>query len=87
MIVSFPLLRHLHCFHSAALGKTDDRLDLASLGPLHLGTVEKSLFSMATPEFLSVLKNRDFKSLVLMGIEVRSVLSAYFQYVTSGRIG
>ncbi|KAF8485339.1 Isochorismatase hydrolase [Russula ochroleuca] len=52
-----------------ALGKTDDRLNLASLGPLHLGTVEKTLFSMATPEFLSVLKNRDFKSLVLMGIE------------------
>jgi hypothetical protein len=36
---------------------------------LHLGTVEKTLFSMATPEFLSVLKNRELKSLVVMGIE------------------
>ncbi|KAH9991457.1 Isochorismatase-like protein [Russula vinacea] len=52
-----------------ALGKTDDRLGLASLGALHLGTVEKTLFSMATPEFLSVLKNRELKSLVVMGIE------------------
>jgi hypothetical protein len=65
-------------FSTVALGKTDDRLNLASLGPLHLGTVEKTLFSMATPEFLSVLKNRDFKSLVLMGIEVRPTLSVYF---------
>jgi len=52
-----------------ALGKTDDRLNLASLGPLHLGTVEKTLFSMAAPEFLSVLNKRPLKSLVLMGIE------------------
>ena len=66
-----PMLRHL----SAALGKTDARLNLASLGPLHLGTVEKTLFSMATPEFLSVLDKRPFQSLVLMGIEVRSILS------------
>ncbi len=72
------VLRHLS-FDSAALGKTDDRLDLASIGPLHLGTVEKTLFSMATAEFLSVLKNKGFKSLVLMGIEVRSVLSAFFR--------
>lgn len=64
------LLRHL----SAALGKTDDRLNLASLGPLHLGTVEKTLFSMATPEFLSLLNKRPLKSLVLMGIEVRFIL-------------
>ena len=69
------LLRHL----SAALGKTDDRLNLASLGPLHLGTVEKTLFSMATPEFLSLLNKRPLKSLVLMGIEVRFILSqCYF---------
>ncbi|KAI0269036.1 Isochorismatase-like protein [Russula aff. rugulosa BPL654] len=52
-----------------ALGKTDARLNLASLGPLHLGTVEKTLFSMTTPEFLSVLDKRPFQSLVLMGIE------------------
>jgi hypothetical protein len=71
MIVSFPLLRHL----SAALGKTDDRLNLASLGSLHFATVEKTLFSMATPEFLSVLNKRPLKSLVLMGIEVHHSLT------------
>ena len=71
MIVSFPILRHL----SAALGKTDAGPDLASLGPLHLRTVEKTLFSMTTPKFLSVLDKRPFQSLVLMGIEVRSILS------------
>ncbi|KAI9455787.1 Isochorismatase hydrolase [Lactarius psammicola] len=52
-----------------ALGKTDDRFDLASLGPLHLATVEKTLFSMATPEVLSLLNKHNFKSLILMGIE------------------
>ncbi|KAN0126054.1 hypothetical protein V8E53_015429, partial [Lactarius tabidus] len=36
-----------------ALGKTDDRIDLASLGPLHLATIEKVLFSMETLEVLS----------------------------------
>lgn len=30
---------------------------------------------MATPEFLSLLNKRPFQSLVLMGIEVRSILS------------
>ncbi|KAH9167614.1 Isochorismatase hydrolase [Lactarius sanguifluus] len=52
-----------------ALGKTDDRIDLASLGPLLLATVEKTLFSMATPEVLSLLEKHNFKSLVLMGVE------------------
>jgi hypothetical protein len=58
-------------YRIAGLGKTDDRIDLASLGPLRLGTIEKSLFSMATPEFLSLIDSHEFKSLVLMGIEVR----------------
>lgn len=40
---------------------------------------------MATPEFLSVLNSRGgFKSLVLMGIEVRSTFSAYFFYIITG---
>lgn len=79
MIVSFPMLRHL----SAALGKTDDRLNLASLGSLHFTTIEKTLFSMATPEFLSVLHERSLESLVLMGIEVCQFLTILF----SGLIG
>jgi hypothetical protein len=74
MIVSFLMLRHL----SAALGKTDNRLDLASLGSLHLATIEKTLFSMATPEFFSVLNKGPLRSLVLMGIEVRFTLSQFY---------
>ena len=35
---------------SLALGNTSDFLHLASLGPLHLATIEKTLFSMATPD-------------------------------------
>jgi hypothetical protein len=57
-------------YSTVALGKTDDRIDLASLGALRLATIEKSLFSMVTPEFLSLIGSRDFKSFVLMGIEV-----------------
>ncbi|KAN0131254.1 Isochorismatase-like protein [Lactarius tabidus] len=53
-----------------ALGKIDDRIDLTSLGPLHLSTFEKTLFSMATPEVLSLLRKHNFKSLILMGIEL-----------------
>ncbi|KAI0296060.1 Isochorismatase hydrolase [Multifurca ochricompacta] len=53
----------------SCLGKTDDRFDLASLGPLHLGTFEKTLFSMATPEVLSLIEKHNLKSLVLLGIE------------------
>jgi len=52
-----------------ALGKTDDRIDLASLGPLRLATIEKSLFSMVTPELQALIGSHDFKSFVLMGIE------------------
>ncbi|KAI0253156.1 Isochorismatase hydrolase [Lactifluus subvellereus] len=55
--------------NSRALGSTDDRLELTSLGPLHLATIEKTLFSMATPDFLALINERGFKSLVLMGIE------------------
>ncbi|KAH9057731.1 Isochorismatase hydrolase [Lactarius vividus] len=52
-----------------ALGKTDDRIDLAALGPLHLATIEKTLFSMATPDVLALLEKHAFQSLVVMGIE------------------
>jgi len=52
-----------------SLGNTDERLGVASLGPLHLVTIEKSLFSMATPEFLSLIESRDLKSFILAGME------------------
>ena len=68
---------------TVALGKTDDRINLASLGQLHLTTVEKTLFSMATPEVLSLLQKHKFKSLVLMGIEVRCAASEHHQYIST----
>lgn len=48
-------------------------LDVDTLGPLFLGRYEKTLFSMATPEVVALLKNRDLKSVVLFGIEVGDV--------------
>jgi hypothetical protein len=57
-----------------ALGSTVPEIDLASLGPLHLATVEKTLFSMFTPEVESILQNGNFKSVVIFGIEVRTRL-------------
>jgi hypothetical protein len=56
---------------ATALGKTDDRIDRASLGPLCLATIEKSLFSMATPDFLQLIATHNLKSFIIMGIEVR----------------
>ncbi|KAJ7499274.1 Isochorismatase-like protein [Mycena latifolia] len=52
------------------LGPTDPAVDLDSLGALHVGTCDKTLFSMLTPEVEAILKERPaVKSLVLMGIE------------------
>ena len=53
-----------------ALGETVPEVDLDGLGPLHLGTFDKTLFSMATPEVLSMLQRYSIKTIVLMGIEV-----------------
>ncbi|KAI0786457.1 Isochorismatase-like protein [Abortiporus biennis] len=55
--------------NSRALGPTVPELDLTALGPLHLGTIEKTLFSMATPEVKKLLQERNIKSVVLFGIE------------------
>ena len=50
-------------------------IDLASLGPLHLGTVAKTRFSMLTPQVIDIasLYARPARetSIVLFGIEVR----------------
>jgi hypothetical protein len=54
-----------------ALGYTAPEIIIDSLGPLHLGTIEKTLFSMVTPEVKSILNaNTHIKSVVLVGIEV-----------------
>lgn len=49
-------------------------LNIQDLGSLHLGTFDKTLFSMVTPPVEAVLKERDFKSVLILGIEVRLVL-------------
>jgi len=58
--------------NSAKLGKTVEELDLNALGPLHLETFEKTLFSLATSEMKALLsspQHKHIKSIVLMGIE------------------
>jgi len=55
--------------NSAKLGGTTPALNVAHLGPLHLTTVDKTLFSMVTPEVENILKAKNMKSAVLMGIE------------------
>ncbi|KAI0029538.1 Isochorismatase-like protein [Vararia minispora EC-137] len=54
-----------------ALGATITELSPTThnLGALHLGTIEKTLFSMATPEVFAILERRQMTSIVLFGIE------------------
>jgi hypothetical protein len=40
------------------------------LGALHLGIIEKTLFSMVTPEVTSILNDYNFQSICIFGIEV-----------------
>ena len=47
-------------------------LNMAPLGNLHLGTFEKTMFSMAIPPVTALLQKHDMKSVVLFGIEVSS---------------
>ncbi|KAI8984984.1 Isochorismatase hydrolase [Trametes punicea] len=51
------------------LGETVPELDHAPLGKLFLGNYPKSAFSMAMPPVTALLKQHDFKSVVLFGIE------------------
>ena len=54
-----------------ALGYTAPEIALDSLGPLLIGKLEKTLFSMVTPETKAILSDHsNVKSVVLFGIEV-----------------
>ena len=46
---------------------------MQDLGPLHLGTFDKTRFSMIIPPVEAILKERRFRSILIVGIEVRSV--------------
>jgi nicotinamidase-related amidase len=53
-----------------ALGSTAPDIEISSLGPLHLATITKTLFSMVTPEVKDILRNKShIKSVALFGIE------------------
>ncbi|KAG5654645.1 hypothetical protein H0H81_009893 [Sphagnurus paluster] len=53
-----------------ALGPLDPRIDLKALGPLHVGTFDKTSFSMITPEIENLLRARPHvRNIVLFGIE------------------
>ncbi|RDB20462.1 Isochorismatase domain-containing protein 2 [Hypsizygus marmoreus] len=53
-----------------ALGPLDPAIDLNSLGPLYLGTFDKSTFSMVTPQVQEILNARPaINNVVLFGIE------------------
>ncbi|KAJ7937391.1 Isochorismatase-like protein [Mycena leptocephala] len=52
------------------LGPIDSAVNIDSLGALHIGNYDKTLFSMLTSEVLTFLSSRPaIKSIVLMGIE------------------
>ncbi|KIM83890.1 hypothetical protein PILCRDRAFT_818906 [Piloderma croceum F 1598] len=55
-----------------ALGYTAPEIALDSLGPLLIGKLEKTLFSMVTPETKAILSDHsNVKSVVLFGIETQ----------------
>ncbi|KAF9779558.1 Isochorismatase hydrolase [Thelephora terrestris] len=55
------------------LGATVPELNVNELGPLHLGTFDKTLFSMVVPPVEAILKQHDFESVLIVGIEVREI--------------
>ena len=55
------------------LGATAPELDVNELGPLHLGTFDKTLFSMVIPPIEALLKQHNFESVLILGIEVREI--------------
>ena len=49
---------------------SDIPLDILSEKNLHLGVFPKTKFGMIIPEVENVIKERDFKSIIIVGIEV-----------------
>lgn len=71
--------------NAKSLGETVPEVDLEGLGPLHLGTFDKTLFSMATPEVLSMLQRYNIKTVILMGIEAHiCVLMTCLDFLSLG---
>lgn len=58
---------------TTGLGPTVPELNVNELGPLHLGTFDKTLFSMIIPQIDLILKDGHFKSVLILGIEVRVI--------------
>ncbi|TBU50519.1 Isochorismatase hydrolase [Dichomitus squalens] len=67
------------------LGSTVPELDTAPLGSLYLGAYDKTAFSMAIPPVIALLKQHDFKSIVLFGIESHiCILQSAFDFLQLG---
>ena len=60
---------------NAVFGSTvsDIPLDILSEKNLHLGVFPKTKFGMIIPEVEKVIKEHDFKSIIIVGIEVGSL--------------
>lgn len=61
-----------------ALGPIDPQIDTSSLGPLYLGSFDKTRFSMITPDIKAILDARPHTtSVVLFGIEASTPLPPF----------
>ncbi|GJE84770.1 isochorismatase hydrolase [Phanerochaete sordida] len=71
--------------NAKALGDTVPEVDLEGMGPLHLGTFDKSMFSMATPEVIELLQRYNIKTVIIMGIEAHiCVLMSCLDFLARG---
>jgi hypothetical protein len=81
----YPLLIMFHV-SCQALGPTASEIDITALGPLHIGTFQKTQFSMFTPEVEQIVlsRGRDI-SIILFGIEVCKLqISMPLPYICAG---
>ena len=63
-------------YDTIGLGPTVPELNVQDLGSLHLGTFDKTLFSMVIPPVEAILKEHGFNSVLIVGIEVSSACGA-----------
>ncbi|KAJ3819056.1 Isochorismatase hydrolase [Lentinula raphanica] len=68
-LFEIPVLATTQNARGMTLGPIDPDVDLPSLGNLHRQTLDKTLFSMSTPEVQQILRDLHTRTVVLMGIE------------------
>ena len=58
--------------YAKAFGPVDPGVDMESLGPLHIATIDKLLFSMVVQEVVDILNSKpNIKNVVIFGIEAQ----------------